>query len=184
MREAAKEKKNRARIDSQTRHLCLLRSCPISRLKSIQISQEVFFSFELWAELIGRDHLVSTYFTLHSYKCGSSENYLQTWFIAIIHYDNICWLLQTLTEKGSYIKTFQLMLLFFSWTLKMTKTSKMIWSTDQKCPIKVLFIKTCRLQAKIAKICGISRSFVKMCPYFMIWKPIWSVQHFTCLKFE
>ena len=41
------------------------------------------------------------------------------------------------------------MLLFFSWTLKMTKTSKMIWSTDHKCPIKVLFIKTCRLQAKM-----------------------------------
>ena len=41
----SKRKKNRARIDSQTRHLCLLRSCPISRLKSIQISQEVFFFF-------------------------------------------------------------------------------------------------------------------------------------------
>ena len=121
------KKKNRARIDSQTRHLCLLRSCPISRLKSIQISQEVFFSFELWAELIGRDHLVSTYFTLHSYKCGSSENYLQTWFIAIIHYDNICWLLQTLTEKGSYIKTFQLKLLFFIWSFEM---KKFIWKRE------------------------------------------------------
>ena len=39
------KKKNRARIDSQTRHLCLLRSCPLSRLKSIQISQEVFLFF-------------------------------------------------------------------------------------------------------------------------------------------
>ena len=130
----SKRKKNRARIDSQTRHLCyvLVLFLDWNLFKS---AKKFFFSFELWAELIGRDHLVSTYFTLHSYKCGSSENYLQTWFIAIIHYDNICWLLQTLTEKGSYIKTFQLKLLFFTWTLKRKK--KFIWSRDYGYPMKV-----------------------------------------------
>ena len=81
------------------------------------------------------------------------------------------------------------MLLFLSWTLKMTNTSKMIWSTDHKCPLKVFFIKNVQALGQnqwpdTAKICGIFRIFVKMCPYFMIWKPIWSVQHFTCLKFE